>query len=1040
MLSSLIGQSIERYQIISLLGSGRLGAVYKAHDPSLQRDVAIKVINLPDGRPDLAETLVQQARLAARLDHPGLVKVLDVGRAGNRLYVVMDFLPGGNLQQLLQDLRSNNQWVLLTEAVGLVRQLCLVFDYLGRQGAPARGFKPADVMLRPETYVGLPYRAVLTSLGLAERAAEAGLPQTGDGDSGAPAPAYAYWSPEQARGEPLDARSAVYSLGALLYELAVGWQPFPAQSLAEALRLHTQVALPQPRARRADLPAPIEAVILRALEKDPAARYSDPAALAQALADVTLMAQEVDRSTAAAWAMSLLVPYQRSLSAPAATEPVPPKPAAERRASFHFGDSVVDANLVQLSSNGRVGAYVEVTQLAVTPGQPATTAVVVVNQGPELDHFSLSVAGIPIGWIAAPAPPTSVPLAPGEYRRVTVTIVPPRSPASRAGHYTLSLRVVSQNQPDQVVEAKVGLAVSAYTEFTSQLSAASVPVGEPLRLTVQNQGNSQESYAISFEDPVGPLVFNPPASNFSLPEGQASAFDFTVRLANTRLIGGERAHPYSARVAASTGATQKLDAQVVSRGLVPPWLLLLALFLCCLLAGGTALAYNAFQANAAATATAALQQTRDAMVAIALASLPTPTPSSTLPGPTLTPTLTPLPGTATITPYPPTVTLTPPPGATTLTPLPASATLTPAPASATLTPVPATATLTPVPATATFTPLPPTATPVSPTPSAIPPASPTATPVPAGGTIVFVSTRSGQPNIYAMHADGSGVAPLTTSSPNTAVNQAPVWSAAAKRIAFVSSRDGNFEIYAMNVDGSGATRLTNTAQPNTAPAWSPDGTHIAFVSERDGNTEIYVMNADGSNQTRLTNNNVPDTAPTWSPDGTHIAFVSERDGHPEIYVMNPDGSSQTRVTNNPVPDTQPAWAPSAGWLAYVRDQAAQAEIYLTTASGAAQLPLTNSAGNNDPVWAPTGLRLAFVSERDGHREVYVMNADGSGQTRLTNSPAADYNPVWSPDGSRISFVSERDGNPEVYVMNADGSGPTRLTTDPGVDMPVVWMP
>src|SRR5574342_1157325 len=132
MLKQLIGQTLDRYQILDELGQGQTGAVFRAHDPTLQRDVALKVVDLRPAA-DQAERLLEQARTAARLDHPGLVRVHDFGRASSLLYIVMEFIAGGNLAQLLQDLRGNSQWVLLAEAVELVRQAALVADYVGRQ-------------------------------------------------------------------------------------------------------------------------------------------------------------------------------------------------------------------------------------------------------------------------------------------------------------------------------------------------------------------------------------------------------------------------------------------------------------------------------------------------------------------------------------------------------------------------------------------------------------------------------------------------------------------------------------------------------------------------------------------------------------------------------------------------------------------------------------------------------------------------------------------------------------------------------------------
>ncbi len=1067
MSDQLIGQTIDRYQVVAQLGEGQWGAVYRAFDPNLQRDVALTLIRLPENQPDVADAITRQARLAAQLDHPGLAKVHDFASSGPWLYIVTDYLPGGNLAQLLQDLRTHNQWLPLAEAVGLTRQLALILN-----GLPPRSLTPTDVFLKPDVVEGVPFRAVLTGLALQpETPGAGGWPA----NPNAPAPAYAYWSPEQALGQPLDARSEVYVLGALLYELAVSWQPFPAQSAAEASRLHMQSAPPAPpapRSRRADLPPALDALILKALEKDPANRYPDPAALAQALSEILPSAQAVDQGLAnSAWIVSLLVPFQRLLSAAAATAAVPAAaqaaaastvaaataaaaaqaaaavqaaatqaaPAAnallqqaDGRAFYRFNGVVVDANLVQTSPDGSLGVYAEVPQFTVTPGEPTSTGLVVVNLGPDLEHVSLSTSGLPGGWLAAPLPPTSIPLGPGESRRVTVTIAPPRSPASRAGRYSLVVRAAKQSQPDQAVEAKLALTVAAFAQFESEISAATVEAGQPARLQVHNQGNTPESYTVTFDDPSTRVMFDPPDMVFSVPEGQMAAADFIVRRRGTRLVGDGRTYPFGLRVTSSSGLAQVLTSEVNTHALLPAWLLLVGIFGCCLILGATVLVLGGKQRDADSTATALAQGTGNAIaqatiraqgtrLALLGTNTPTSTGTSTLPAVTTTGTY--VPPTATPTPLPATPSNTPP-AASGTAPAPTD-TVTAAPTAT------STSTSTAVPPSPTLTLAPPTAT-----LTLAPPATATTAPA-AGGRVVFAAPAAGQPNLFSINGDGSGTVPLTTGG----ANQNPAWSNAAQRLAFESTRDGNSEIYSMKADGSDQIRLTNNAAADTAPVWSSDGAHIAFVSDRDGNPEIYVMNPDGSAQTRLTNNPAADTQPAWAPDNAHLAFISARDGNPELYIMDANGANPTRLTTDPDPEDAPSWAPNGAWLAYVRGTGAAAEIYLTTAQGAGQLQLTNNAfPDTQPKWAPNASRLAFVSERDGNSEIYTMLADGSAQTRLTNSAGRDDHPIWSPLGDRLAFASDRDGLAQVYLMNPDGSAQTRLTNDGNPDLPAIWLP
>ena len=234
------------------------------------------------------------------------------------------------------------------------------------------------------------------------------------------------------------------------------------------------------------------------------------------------------------------------------TEPVAEQPKVEARPAFYrFDGTVVDANLIQSSPDGQVGVYAEISQITVTPGQPTSVAVIVVNQGVALDHFTLLLSGLPAGWIAAPQPPSSLALSPGEFRRATIILAPPRAPASRAGRYTLLVRVASQQRPEQLVDAKLALTVSAFSQFRSELSAGSGAAGEPVRMQVTNQGNTQEAYTVAFDDPDGQLAFVPPEASFSVPEGKTGAVDFVPGLRRQRLLGGRLVHPYNVRVAGS---------------------------------------------------------------------------------------------------------------------------------------------------------------------------------------------------------------------------------------------------------------------------------------------------------------------------------------------------------------------------------------------------------------------------------------------------------------------------------------------------------
>lgn len=1048
-----LGQSLKQYQIVSLLGEGQSGPVFKARDLALQRDVALKMVRASLAeRSDFRERFLQLAQAAARFDHPNLIKVLDFGWDSAMPYIVMEYLPGDTLRRMMLALRTWHKWIVLSEAVGIVRQLALALEYAHQQGVFHLSVEPSDIQLKPEPNEGLPYRPILTDL----RLATLGNGPTSVHTSAA-SDASAYMSPEAIQGNPTDARSDVYALGVLLHELAVGQLPFPAPAVPSKL--------PQPpQASHSGWLDSVEQIVFKALANDPADRYVSAAALADALGQIqpALVNIPLNGSTSLVWLFQGRSPTLH-LSA-LATESTKTEPAD----SFQVNNIPIEPDLIQFSPGpGWVGVYTEIFQLSVAPGNKFTTQLIVFNRGPRADHFTVSASGLPQLWLLTPP---ATPVMSGHQHALKLVIQPPRTPYSEAGRYPLTLQVASQNDPTQVVELRLTVTVTAYSEFSSTLNPPYLAEGERAQLTVHNQGNIPETFELAWQDLNDDLEFELPDVNLPVLKGDTSVAEFSARPRNPRLIGGLRAHPFIVQVTAPSGQTQTHTGEFMSRGLIPVGcFLVLVMLVCIVLSSAAGLIYadntsrfiRATQtAIANQTAVAVADSDSDGLANIDEVRLGTDPLNADTDGdglldgdeqrwganPLVVDTdadglldgeevlvlqtsplnvdtdgdglhdgVDPDPGhLPTPTPIPPTPTSTPLPS---LTPLP---TATPLP---TLTPLPATDTLPP--ATATPTTLPPL---------------PSSTPGNGGGQILFESGRDGNPELYVMNADGSGQTRLTN---NPANDGQAVWSPNGAHIAFVSERDGNPEIYVMNTDGTNQARLTDHAALDTNPVWSPDGLHIAFESERDGNPEIYVMKADGSSLTRLTDTAVVDCCLAWSPDGTRLAFFSERDGRMGLYLMNSDGSSQTWLTF--AAHAAPAWSSDSTRLAYIWDPdgngtAASVEIYTIHTNGAQIAQLTsNLAIDSAPRWSADNSQILFLSDRDGNPEIYLMRADGSAQSRLSPTAASECCLVWAFDGA-LAFASDRDGNYEVYRMNLDGSGLMRLTTHPAYDAALAWRP
>jgi serine/threonine-protein kinase len=267
----LVGAFAERYRLQRELGRGGMGTVYLAEDLKHGRAVAIKV--LP---PDLAtgaapERFLREVQLAARLNHPQIVPVHDSGERGGFLYYVMPYLAGETLRQRL----AREERLPIADAVRVARAVALALDYAHRQGVLHRDIKPENIILHEGEAVVADFgvaRAMTAVVG--EQVSEPGVA------IGTPA----YMSPEQATAErDLDGRSDIYALGCVLFEMLAGRPPFAGGGARATMSRHVMEPPPPIRAVRPELPAPLEAVVARALAKNPADRYPTAGDFARAL-------------------------------------------------------------------------------------------------------------------------------------------------------------------------------------------------------------------------------------------------------------------------------------------------------------------------------------------------------------------------------------------------------------------------------------------------------------------------------------------------------------------------------------------------------------------------------------------------------------------------------------------------------------------------------------------------------------------------------------------------------------------------------------
>jgi serine/threonine-protein kinase len=261
-----------RYQLDSLLGVGGMASVYLATDRVLARQVAVKVLSPSDAQDALfVERFRREARAAARLSHPNIVAVFDSDADADQPYLVMEYVPGESLAQLLH--RQGR--LAPRRAVELASQVCVALAAAHAQGLVHRDIKPANVL------VGRDGQVKVTDFGIVKASAATTLTGTGTVLGTA-----AYLAPEQAQGHLVDARSDLYSLGCVLYELLCGSPPFGSGSDRSPVAIATRhVSEPPepPSARNPQVDPALDQVVLTALAKDPAQRYQSAVELQDAL-------------------------------------------------------------------------------------------------------------------------------------------------------------------------------------------------------------------------------------------------------------------------------------------------------------------------------------------------------------------------------------------------------------------------------------------------------------------------------------------------------------------------------------------------------------------------------------------------------------------------------------------------------------------------------------------------------------------------------------------------------------------------------------
>ncbi|MGH9025456.1 MAG: Stk1 family PASTA domain-containing Ser/Thr kinase [Acidimicrobiia bacterium] len=354
-----------RYEIVREIARGGMAEVYLARDQLLDRPVAIKVLSSEyAGDPTFVERFRREAQAAANLNHPNIVAIYDWGQEQGTYFIVMEYVQGQSLRELL----GTRGRLPATEAAQIAVQIAAALAFANRNGVVHRDIKPGNVLMDENG------KANVADFGIARSRASDNLTQTGSVMGTAN-----YFSPEQAQGQPVDGRSDVYSLGVVLYEMVTGRTPFTGDSAVAVAYQHVREDPVPPSQLVADLPAAMERIIMHALAKNPAARYQTADELRSDLIryergqPVTAIVAGTTGATAAATQVA------------GATEVAPPpertKPPPKRRRTGAIIAAVIGLGLlaalvlwILLTGDDNGGSETTLVDVPNVVGQPIATA------------------------------------------------------------------------------------------------------------------------------------------------------------------------------------------------------------------------------------------------------------------------------------------------------------------------------------------------------------------------------------------------------------------------------------------------------------------------------------------------------------------------------------------------------------------------------------------------------------------------------------------------------------------------------------------
>lgn len=578
-MDNLVGKQIEQYRIEALIGSGEIGTVYRAVDLSSNQLVAFKIIH-----PQLAQSVVfqqrfiREAQTITQLKHPSILPVHSFNKQEENLYIVMELMTSGSLHAFMERYQTQNQLVDMEQGLLLMAQVAEALGHAHRHGLVHGVLKPENVLIKHPSEPGMEgLRALVGDLGLSSLLDRDVFTQMNAFRS-----LWPYLSPEQVSGRYVDGRSDIYAMGVMLYEMTTGRLPFKIQSVTDAVLAHTRQQPPRPQQIQPKIPHKVEAIILRALEKDPEARFPTAELMGMAL-----------RDAAAALAQQPKAILNGTTDARDDTYDDEPRPRQTGTGSLAGRTGPLNRSGTQrYSTSGQLSVVVNPVNVEAIPGEVTTIRVDLFNRGDSEEQFQFRVQGLPPEWVSLSR--DMVELAAGGRETLTLAIHPPNDSTARSGLHRYHILVSSESDSEEMVAITGVLTVKTFARFITSMRPRSLVNHGTCYVWIENEGNFETSYTITGRAENENIVFEHITPRLNIGPGEEAMATIEVAIKEKPYVGNPEQFPFHIKIDTASSEPQTLRGDIEIRPTWPTWVAGGIMALLAILMGLGIVAYSYF--------------------------------------------------------------------------------------------------------------------------------------------------------------------------------------------------------------------------------------------------------------------------------------------------------------------------------------------------------------------------------------------------------------------------------------------------------------